>query len=173
MSCATATRSVLGGKGVGKAVENVRTVISKALQGRDPTRQVEIDRAMIELDGTPNKSKLGANATVGVSMAVARAAAQALACRFTSILGGTTARRLPVPMMNIINGGKHAGTKLEFQEFMIVPHGRVEFCRGDPLWRRNLSKPEVRCCTPRDSRPVSAMKAVFAPSSKAMHRPAS
>jgi enolase len=119
-----------GGKGVGKAVENVRTVISKALQGRDPTRQVEIDRAMIELDGTPNKSKLGANATVGVSMAVARAAAQALGVPLYQHLGGTTARRLPVPMMNIINGGKHAGTKLEFQEFMIVPHGASSFAEA-------------------------------------------
>jgi enolase len=122
-----------GGKGVGKAVENVRTVISKALQGRDPTRQVEIDRAMIELDGTPNKSKLGANATVGVSMAVARAAAQALGVPLYQHLGGTTARRLPVPMMNIINGGKHAGTKLEFQEFMIVPHGASSFPRRSAM----------------------------------------
>ncbi len=116
-----------GGKGVGRAVENVRTAINKALQGRDPTRQVEIDWAMIELDGTPNKSMLGANATVGVSMAVARAAAAALGVPLYKHLGGATARRLPVPMMNIINGGKHAGTKLEFQEFMIVPHGASSF----------------------------------------------
>jgi enolase len=123
-------KKCFGGKGVGKAVENVRTAINKALQGRDPTHQVEIDRAMIELDGTPNKSKLGANATVGVSMAVARAAAQALGVPLYKHLGGTTARRLPVPMMNIINGGKHAGTKLEFQEFMIVPHGASSFAEA-------------------------------------------
>jgi enolase len=116
-----------GGKGVATAVENVRTAINSALQGRDPTRQIEIDRTMIERDGTPNKSKLGANAMVGVSMAVARAAAQSLGIPLYKYLGGTTARRLPVPMMNIINGGKHAGTKLEFQEFMIVPHGAPNF----------------------------------------------
>jgi enolase len=118
------------GKGVRHAVTNIRDVIQPALLGRDPTMQAEIDRLLIDLDGTPNKAKLGANATVGVSMAVARAAAQALRVPLYKYLGGTTARRLPVPMMNIINGGKHAGTKVEFQEFMIVPHGAPSFAEA-------------------------------------------
>ena len=119
-----------GGKGVRHAVENVRTIIAPALIGIDPTHQVEIDRLLVELDGTDNKSKLGANATVGVSMAVARVAAAALHVPLYAYLGGPAARRLPVPMMNIINGGKHAGNKLEFQEFMIVPHGAPSFAEA-------------------------------------------
>ena len=119
-----------GGKGVRRAVENVRTIIAPALIGLDPTHQVKIDRLLIALDGTDNKSKLGANATVGVSMAVARAAAAALDLPLYAYLGSAAARRLPVPMMNIINGGKHAGNKLEFQEFMIVPHGAPSFAEA-------------------------------------------
>ncbi len=119
-----------GGKGVRHAVENVRKIIAPAVIGLDPTRQFEIDRQLIELDGTENKSKLGANATVGVSMAVARAAATALHVPLYAYLGGAGARRLPVPMMNIINGGKHAANRLEFQEFMIVPHGAPSFAEA-------------------------------------------
>jgi enolase len=119
-----------GGKGTTVAVANVRKIIAPALQGRDPLQQVAIDRLLVELDGTPNKSKLGANATVGVSMAVARVAASAQGVPLYKHLGGATARRLPVPMMNIINGGKHAGTKLEFQEFMIVPRGAPSFAEA-------------------------------------------
>ena len=118
------------GKGVGHAVANIRDIIRPALVGNDPTKQAEIDRLLIDLDGTPNKAKLGANATVGVSMAVARAAAQALHVPLYKYLGGTTARRIPVPQMNIINGGKHAGTKVEFQEFMIVPRGAPSFAEA-------------------------------------------
>jgi len=115
------------GKSVSRAAANVREVIGPALLGHNPVRQVEIDHLMIELDGTENKSKLGANAMVGVSMAIARVAAQALGMPLYKYLGGTSARRLPVPMMNIINGGKHAGNRLEFQEFMIVPRGAFNF----------------------------------------------
>jgi enolase len=118
------------GKGVAQAVKNIREVIRPVLLGRDPSMQAEIDSVLIELDGTDNKSKLGANATVGVSMAVARAAARAKHLPLYKYLGGASARRLPVPMMNIINGGKHAGNGLEFQEFMIVPHGAPTFAEA-------------------------------------------
>jgi enolase len=111
------------GRGVLKAVEAVRTEIAQALIGRDATNQARLDRLMIELDGTPNKTRLGANAILGVSMAVARIAAASMDVSLFTYLGGPTARRLPVPMMNVINGGKHASNGLEFQEFMIVPHG--------------------------------------------------
>lgn len=109
------------GKGVLKAVENVNDKIADEVIGFDATDQVGIDRLMIELDGTPNKSKLGANAILGVSMAVAKAAANALGVPLYRYLGGTNAKVLPVPMMNIINGGKHADNNVDFQEFMVVP----------------------------------------------------
>ena len=112
-----------GGKSVAKAVENVRSIIAPALLGMDAGDQVAIDHHMIELDGTPNKSKLGANAILGVSMAVARAAALAYGMPLYRYLGGINARCLPVPMMNIINGGAHAANNLDIQEFMIVPIG--------------------------------------------------
>lgn len=111
------------GRGVLKAVANVEREIAGALIGVDVVRQPEIDRLMCELDGTENKARLGANAVLGVSLAVARAAAQAMGLPLYQYLGGSTARRLPVPMMNIINGGKHAANGLQMQEFMIVPHG--------------------------------------------------
>jgi enolase len=116
-----------GGKGVARAVANVMDVIAPALLGRDPSRQAEIDQDMRALDGTPDKSKLGANAMLGVSMAVARAAAQAAGLPLFAYLGGPTACRLPVPMMNVINGGKHAENSIDFQEFMLVPHGAPSF----------------------------------------------
>ncbi|HWB49084.1 MAG TPA: phosphopyruvate hydratase [Stellaceae bacterium] len=112
-----------GGRGVRQAVAAVRDVIAPALLGMDPSRQTEIDRRMIELDGTPNKSKLGANAILGVSMAVCRAAAAAAELPLYAYLGGATTRRLPMPMMNVLNGGKHADNGIDFQEFMIVPVG--------------------------------------------------
>ena len=112
-----------GGRGVRQAVAAVRDVISPALVGMDATRQAEIDGRMIELDGTPNKSKLGANAILGVSMAVCRAAAAAAQLPLYTYLGGATARLLPMPMMNVLNGGKHADSGIDFQEFMIVPVG--------------------------------------------------
>src|ERR687895_1169510 len=115
------------GKGVTKAVENVNTKIAPELIGMDPRDQEAIDHLMIELDGTPNKSKLGANAMLGVSMAVAKAAAEASGLPLYRYLGGPGARTLPVPMMNILNGGKHADNNVDFQEFMIQPWGFDNF----------------------------------------------
>ena len=109
------------GKGVLKAVENVNTVIADAIVGMNALNQVDIDRKMIELDGTHNKGKLGANAILGVSLAVAAAAADSLELPLYQYLGGVNAKTLPVPMMNIINGGKHADSSLNIQEFMIMP----------------------------------------------------
>jgi enolase len=119
-----------GGKGVLKAVANVNTAIAPKLKGMDPSRQGEIDRLMIDLDGTPNKGKLGANAILGVSMAVARAAALAADLPLYKYLGGAAARRLPVPMMNILNGGKHADNSVDLQEFMAMPVGAPTFAEA-------------------------------------------
>ena len=121
-------KSRYGGKGVLKAVENVNEEIAEELFGMDALDQVAIDQAMLALDGTPNKSKLGANAILGASMAVARAAAEASACRSTATWAAPTARTLPVPMMNIMNGGAHANFEsTDFQEFMIAPVGAPTF----------------------------------------------
>lgn len=111
------------GKGVEQAVEAVNGVIFDALAGQEAEYQIEIDKAMIDLDGTPNKSRLGANAILGVSMAVAKAAAQASGQPLYRYVGGANAHILPVPMMNIINGGAHADNPIDFQEFMILPVG--------------------------------------------------
>jgi len=119
-----------GGKGVLKAVENVNKIIAPRLIGANPFRQAEIDRLMIELDATPNKGKLGANAILGVSMAVARAAAMAAGLPLYAYLGGPGAFRLPVPMMNILNGGKHADNSVDFQEFMVMPVGAPSFAEA-------------------------------------------
>jgi enolase len=116
-----------GGKGVLKAVSNVNDVIAPRVIGMDPTRQSEIDGLMIELDGTPNKGKLGANAILGVSMAAARAAAAASGLPLYQYLGGPGASRIPMPMMNILNGGKHADNSVDFQEFMVMPVGAPTF----------------------------------------------
>ncbi|MGM0881698.1 MAG: phosphopyruvate hydratase [Bacillota bacterium] len=115
------------GKGVLKAVENVNTEIAPEIIGLDALDQVAIDRKMIELDGTPNKAKLGANAILAVSMAVARAAADALDVPLYTYLGGFNAKTLPVPMMNIINGGEHADNNIDVQEFMVLPVGAANF----------------------------------------------
>ncbi|WP_017726330.1 phosphopyruvate hydratase [Halalkalibacterium ligniniphilum] len=115
------------GKGVLKAVENVNEIIAPELIGFDALDQIGIDQLMIELDGTDNKSKLGANAILGVSMAVARAAADALDLPLYVYLGGFNAKQLPVPMMNIINGGEHADNNVDIQEFMIMPVGAENF----------------------------------------------
>lgn len=115
------------GNGVLKAVNNVNTEIAKTLIGMDATNQTEIDRKMIELDGTPNKGKLGANAILGASLAVAKAAAASLKQPLYRYLGGVNAKTLPVPMMNIINGGQHADSSLNIQEFMIMPVGAKSF----------------------------------------------
>jgi enolase len=115
------------GKGVAKAVANVNDVLAKVAVGRSATDQVGLDRAMIEADGTPNKAKLGANAILGVSLAAAKAASVATGLPLYRYLGGANARVLPVPMANIINGGKHADNKVDFQEFMVVPVGAKTF----------------------------------------------
>ena len=115
------------GKGVSKAVENVNEIIAPEIVGMNVFDQILIDKAMIELDGTPNKGKLGANAILGVSLAVAKAAAEALGLSLYQYIGGTNSKVLPVPMMNIINGGKHADNSVTIQEFMIMPVGASSF----------------------------------------------
>ncbi len=115
------------GKGVQNAVDNVNNVIAPELEGMESSFQVDIDEAMISLDGTENKSKLGANAILGVSMAVAKAAAEEAGMPLYAYLGGCNAKKLPVPMMNIINGGKHADNSVDLQEFMIMPVGAPSF----------------------------------------------
>ena len=119
-----------GGKGVLKAVANVNQIIAPKLVEMDPARQAEIDRLMIELDRTPTKAKLGANAILGVSMAIARAAAMSADLPLHAYLGGPGAVRLPVPMMNILNGGKHADNSVDFQEFMVMPVGAPNFAEA-------------------------------------------
>lgn len=116
-----------GGKGVLKAVENINKIIAPEISGHDATLQPAIDKIMIDLDGTPNKSRLGANAILGVSLAVAKAAAIQLNLPLFKYLGGPNAKILPVPMMNIINGGAHSDSPIDFQEFMIMPKGAPTF----------------------------------------------
>src|SRR3954471_14389802 len=118
------------GKGVTKAVAAVTGEIFDAIGGMDAEQQVKIDEALIALDGTPNKGRLGANAILGVSLAAAKAAAEALGMPLYRYVGGTSARLLPVPMMNIINGGVHADNPIDFQEFMIMPVGAESFSEG-------------------------------------------
>ncbi len=118
------------GKGVSKAVRNVNTEIAKALKDFPATEQRAIDRVLCELDGTPNKGRLGANAILGVSLAVARAAADSQGLPLYRYLGGAGAHRLPVPMFNILNGGKHAPDSTDFQEFMVMPVGAETFSEG-------------------------------------------
>ncbi len=118
------------GKGVQKAVKNVQEIIAPRIKGKEATDQVALDLAMIELDGTENKSKLGANAILGVSMAACRASAAAFRTPLYRYLGGTGAREIPVPMMNFINGGAHADNALDIQEFMVVPAGAKKFAEA-------------------------------------------
>lgn len=120
-------KSIYLGKGVLKAVQNVNNILADELNGYFVTDQVEIDQRMIEIDGTPNKAKLGANAILGVSLAVAHAAAQETGQQLFRYIGGVNARTLPIPMMNIINGGSHADNSIDFQEFMIMPIGARNF----------------------------------------------
>ena len=118
------------GRGVLKAVKNVNTLIANSIVGFDVTAQAAIDQVMIDLDGTPNKAKLGANAILAVSMAAAKAAAEEANLPLYRYVGGTNARTLPMPMMNILNGGAHADNKIDFQEFMIMPVGAPSFSEG-------------------------------------------
>ncbi len=119
-----------GGKGVLKAVSNVNEIIAEELYGTDVTDQRGLDNLMLEMDGTDNKSKLGANAILAVSMAAAKAASQSVGLPFYRYIGGANARTLPVPMMNILNGGAHADNKIDFQEFMVMPTGASTFSEG-------------------------------------------
>jgi enolase len=119
-----------GGKGVLKAVENVNDVLAEEVVGFEATDQVGIDKMMIQLDGTPNKGKLGANAILGVSLATAKAAAQSLKMPLYRYIGGTNGKILPVPMMNILNGGSHADNNVDFQEFMIMPFDAPTFAEA-------------------------------------------
>jgi enolase len=119
-----------GGKGVLGAVQHIEETIAPAIRGMDPTDQIGVDRALIELDGTPNKERLGANAVLAVSMATARAAALEVGLPLHRYLGGPLARTMPVPMMNILNGGAHATNTVDFQEYMIVPVGAESFAEA-------------------------------------------
>jgi enolase len=119
-----------GGKGVLKAVESVNTELARALEDADALDQAALDRHMVQLDGTPNKSRLGANAILGVSLATAKAAAEECGLPLYRYLGGAAANVLPVPMMNILNGGKHADNNVDIQEFMIMPFGATSFAEG-------------------------------------------
>jgi len=123
-------KKVYGGKGVLKAVENVNEIIANELIGYEVFNQKEIDEALIALDGTENKSKLGANAMLGVSMAVAKAAANTFDIPLYKYIGGVYAHTLPVPMMNILNGGQHADNNVDIQEFMIMPTGAPNFSKA-------------------------------------------
>ena len=123
-------KSKYGGKGVLKAVDNVNTVLAQNLKGTDAFDHAAIDQMMLELDGTPNKSNLGANAILGISLAAAKAAAVASSLPLYRYLGGVNAHVLPVPMMNILNGGKHAANSTDFQEFMVMPAGAPSFAEG-------------------------------------------
>ena len=116
-----------GGKGVLKAVEHINTEISEAIMGLDASEQAFLDKTLLELDGTDNKSRLGANAMLAVSMAVAKAAAEEAGLPLYRYFGGSGAMQLPVPMMNIVNGGAHANNSLDIQEFMIVPVSQPTF----------------------------------------------
>ena len=118
------------GKGVQRAVDNVNNIIADEIEGMNALDQVEIDKVLIGLDGTPNKSKLGANAILGVSLAAAKAAAEAIGLPLYQYLGGVNAKTLPVPMMNILNGGKHADNNVNIQEFMVMPVGATSFAEA-------------------------------------------
>ena len=123
-------KSRFGGKGVKKAVENINTVINDVLHGMDPQNIYAVDAAMLKADGTENKSKLGANAILAVSIATAKAAAESLGIPLYRFLGGANGNNLPVPMMNILNGGAHATNSVDTQEFMIMPVGAPSFSEG-------------------------------------------
>ena len=137
-------KGAIAGKGVLKAVNNVNEVIAPELEGMDASDQREIDNTMLALDGTPTKSKLGANAILAVSMAAARAMADHLGIELYQYLGGFTAGLLPTPMMNILNGGAHADNNVDFQEFMVMPVGANVVQRSAALGRRDLSCAEGR-----------------------------
>ncbi|GIV80674.1 MAG: enolase [Anaerolineae bacterium] len=156
-------KSRYGGKGVLKAVENVNTVIADELLGWDATDQKGIDQMLIALDGTPNKARLGANAILGVSLAVAKAAAASVGLPLYRYLGGVHAHVLPVPMMNILNGGKHAADSTDFQEFMIMPVGAESF-REALRWCSEIYQSLKKVLSGRGYRTTVGDEGGFAPS---------
>ena len=135
------------GKGVLKAVELINTEISEAVLGLDASEQAFLDKTLIDLDGTENKSRLGANAMLAVSMAVARAAAEESGLPLYRYFGGMGRMQMPVPMMNVVNGGAHANNNLDLQELMIIPVGRTELSRSVALGRGSISRLSRRSCT--------------------------
>ena len=135
------------GKGVLKAVTNVNEKLAPKLLGMSALDQTAIDQAMLDLDGTPNKAKLGANALLGVSLAVAHAAASSVGLPLYRYLGGVNAKYLPVPMMNVLNGGKHADNNVDFQEFMIMPFGAKSFHEGPVHGCQKYSITSKKCST--------------------------
>ena len=144
------------GKGVKKAVENVNKKIAKELEGRNVFEQRLIDEKMLKLDDTPNKSNLGANAILGVSLAVAKAASNALGMELYNYIGGINATELPVPMMNILNGGKHSDNNISIQEFMIMPIGKITFegktkkrCRNISHLKKGIKRKGAQCSSRR------------------------
>ena len=152
------------GKGVAQAVSHVNVEIAGAVEGLEALDQRGLDSALIDLDGTPNKGRLGANALLGVSLAVAHAAADEVGLPLWRYVGGTAAHVLPVPMMNVLNGGVHADNNVDLQEFMIVPVGAASFAEGLRGGRRPItgSRP---CCTRAGCPPPSATKAGSRPTS--------
>lgn len=155
-----------GGKGVLQAVEAVNTEISEAIEGWDPTDQIGIDNEMISLDGTENKSRLGANAILGVSLAVAHAAANSVGLPLYRYLGGAGARTLPVPMMNIMNGGKHAPGGADMQEFMVMPVSAPTFSEG-LRWCAEIYQTLKKVLTQKGHRTLVGDEGGFAPQVKA------
>ena len=137
------------GKGVSQAVANVNGELAAAVAGIDPADQAALDRAMIDCDGTDNKGRLGANAILGISLAGAKAAAAEAGLPLWRYLGGEAAHVLPVPMMNVLNGGAHADNKVDFQEFMVVPVGAPSFAEAPAHRRRGVPRPEADAARPR------------------------
>ena len=151
------------GKGVRKAVDAVNGEIFDAIGGMDAEAQAKIDDTMIALDGTPNKARLGANAILGVSLATAKAAAQANNLPLYRYVGGTAARVLPVPMMNIVNGGVHADNPIDFQEFMIMPVGATSFAEALRMGVEIFQTLKGSGCTTPATTPMSATRAASRP----------
>jgi len=158
------------GKGVTGAIESVNDVIADALYGTDATSQRDVDQLLLDLDGTENKSKLGANAILGVSMAVANAAAASTDQPLFKYLGGANAHVLPVPMMNILNGGAHADTNVDIQEFMVLPIGAATFAEA-LRWGTEVYHSLKAVLKKKASAPDSAMKVVSRRTSTPTARP--
>ena len=162
-NCATATKSIYLGKGVSKAVANINETFANELVGMDALDQIAVDQRMLELDGTPNKKNLGANAILGVSLATAHAAARYCEMPLYKYVGGSNARLLPAPMMNIVNGGQHADNSRRRARVHGHAAGLRQVQRRPPLRLRNLPPPEERAARARSSTRPSATKAASRP----------